>query len=241
MSKESQNLVKRFPVNRELALVTIPRKKAPSKKQYQQKLETLSGKVACLEQELKEAHLKIEKLEQEVKITKKLHLGDKKRIANLPHKLLEKNKRVFSHSSLIYQTSLFQYLRGLTTDQLNIVLQCSLSHIHLIPYPDSAGGANLRKLDTATQLMAVLAVCRHRLHQGFIELMVGLSKATIQRIFIGWVIFLATLFNEIELSLRISIVSLRIQFECGKMRTRNTLNILTYYKLRKNPITNCNS
>ena len=159
----------------------------------------------------------------------------------MPHKLLEENKRVFSRSSLIHQTSLFQYLRGLTTDQLNIVLQWSLPYIHLIPYPDSAGGASLRKLDTATELMAVLAVCRHRLHQGFIEFMVGLSKATIERIFIGWIIFLATLFNEIELSLRISIVSLRIQFECGKMRTRITVNRLTYYKLRKNPITNCNN
>ena len=83
MSKESQNLVKRFPVNKELALVTLPRKKAPSKKQYQQKLETLSGKVACLEQELKEVHSKIEKLEQEVKVTKKLHLRDKKKNCKL--------------------------------------------------------------------------------------------------------------------------------------------------------------
>ena len=32
MSKESQNLVKKTPVNRELALVTPPRKKTPSKK-----------------------------------------------------------------------------------------------------------------------------------------------------------------------------------------------------------------
>ena len=67
MSKESQNLVKRTPVNRELALLTPDRKKTPSKKQYQQKLGTLSSKVACLEQELKEAYLKIaySKLEQE--------------------------------------------------------------------------------------------------------------------------------------------------------------------------------
>ena len=49
MSKKSQNLVKRTPVNRELALVTPPRKKTPSKKQYQQKLDSLSSKVACLE------------------------------------------------------------------------------------------------------------------------------------------------------------------------------------------------
>ena len=49
MSKESQNLVKRTPVNSELALVTPPRNKTLSKKPYQQKLDTLSTKIACLE------------------------------------------------------------------------------------------------------------------------------------------------------------------------------------------------
>ena len=47
--------------------------------------------------------------------------------------------------------------------------------------------------------MAVLSACRHGLHQGGMEFMLGLSKAKIQHIFIGWVIFLATVFNEIEL------------------------------------------
>ena len=41
MSKESQNLVKRTPVIRELALVTPPIKKTPSKKQNQQTLDTI--------------------------------------------------------------------------------------------------------------------------------------------------------------------------------------------------------
>ena len=47
--------------------------------------------------------------------------------------------------------------------------------------------------------MAVLTVCRHGLHQGVMGFMLGLSKATIQGIFIDWVLFLATLFNEIDL------------------------------------------
>ena len=117
----------------------------------------------------------------------------------MQHKLLEKNKRDFTHSSLIHQPSLFQYLSSLTTDQFNIVLQCSLPYIHLISYPDCVEGASLRNLDTATELMAVLTICRHGLHQGVMGFMVGLSKATIQGIFIGWVIFLANLFNKIDL------------------------------------------
>ena len=41
MSKEIQNLVKRTPVIWELALVTPPVKKTPSKKQNQQTLDTI--------------------------------------------------------------------------------------------------------------------------------------------------------------------------------------------------------
>ena len=74
-----------------------------------------------------------------------------------------------------------------------------MPYIHLIPYPDCAGGVSHRKLDSATELMAVLTVYRHGPCQGVMEFMLGLSKATIQRIFIGWVIFLATSFNEVDL------------------------------------------
>ena len=69
----------------------------------------------------------------------------------------------------------------------------------MIPYPDCVGGVSHRKLNSATELMAVLTACRYGLHQGVMEFMLGLSKATIQSISVGWVIFLATLFNEIDL------------------------------------------
>ena len=71
--------------------------------------------------------------------------------------------------------------------------------IHLIPYPDCVGGVSHRKLDSATELMGVLTVCRHGLHQGVMRFKLELSDATIQRIFIDWVVLLATLFNEIDL------------------------------------------
>ena len=60
MSKDSQNLVKRTPMIRECILVPPPRKKTPSKKQYQKKLDNLSSKNACLEKELKDANCKIQ-------------------------------------------------------------------------------------------------------------------------------------------------------------------------------------
>ena len=76
MSKDSQNLVKRTPMIRERTLVPPPRKKTPSKKQYQKRLDNLSCKNACLEKELKGAYFKISKLEQELKVTKKIDLFD---------------------------------------------------------------------------------------------------------------------------------------------------------------------
>ena len=59
MSKDNQSLVKKTPVIRECTLVPPPRKKTPSKKQYQKKLDNLSSKNACLEKELKDAYCKI--------------------------------------------------------------------------------------------------------------------------------------------------------------------------------------
>ena len=74
MCNDSQNLFKRTPVIIERSLVPPPRKHTPSKKQYQ-KLDNLSSKSACLE---KNSYFKISKLKQELKVTKKIHLCDKK-------------------------------------------------------------------------------------------------------------------------------------------------------------------
>ena len=76
MCNDSQNLVKRTPVIIERTLAPPPRKNTPPKKQYQ-KLDNLSSKNACLE---KDSYFKISKLEQELKVTKKIHLCDKKEL-----------------------------------------------------------------------------------------------------------------------------------------------------------------
>ena len=123
----------------------------------------------------------------------------KKELQTCKRSFWRKIRGNFNHSSLVHQPRLFQYLCGLTTDRFDIILQCFLPYIHLIPYPDCVGGVSHKKLDSPTELMVVLTVCRYGLHQGVTVFMLGLSKATIQYIFIGWVIFLVTLFNEIDL------------------------------------------
>ena len=84
-------------------------------------------------------------------------------------------------------------------DQFNVILDCALPYIHLIPYPDCVRGTGHRRLEATTELLLVLTICRRGLHQGIMSYIVGMSNATVQRIFCGWVIFLATLFNEIGL------------------------------------------
>ena len=115
------------------------------------------------------------------------------------NELSDKKNKDFTYTNLIKQPSTFQYLCGLTLEQFDIILKCALPYVHLIPYPDCTGNINLRKTDSATELLSVLTTCRHGLHQGVMGYIFGKSKSTVQRIFIGWVIFLATLFNEIEL------------------------------------------
>ena len=55
---------------------------------------------------------------------------------------------------------------GLTIDQFNIILKCALPYIHLIPYPDCVGSIKKRTMGTATELLTVLTIRRHGLHQG---------------------------------------------------------------------------
>ena len=71
--------------------------------------------------------------------------------------------------------------------------------MHLIPYPDCVGDPGHRRLEAATELLLVLTICRHGLHQGIMGYIVGMSNATVQCIFYGWAIFLATLFIETDL------------------------------------------
>ena len=68
------------------------------------------------------------------------------------------------------------------------------TYIHLIRYPDCVGGTGRRRLEPAIEQVLVLTTCRYGLHQGIMGYIAWMSKATVQRIFCGWVIFLATLF-----------------------------------------------
>ena len=70
-----------------------------------------------------------------------------------------------------------------------------------IIYPDCKG-TGMRFLDKPTELFAVTTVyrhCRHSLHQGVMAFMLKVGESTMQLIFVGWIVFLETIFTHINL------------------------------------------
>ena len=72
------------------------------------------------------------------------------------------------------------------------------------PYSDAiiyrdCKGTRQRSLDKPTELFAVLTICRHSLHQGVMTFMLKVGESTIQCIFVGWIVFLETIFTYINL------------------------------------------
>ena len=74
----------------------------------------------------------------------------------------------------------------------------SYHNAHIIQYPDCKGTGE-RAVDKATELLCFLAICRHSLHLGVMSYLLQVEKSTVYRIFVGWVVFLETIFNEIDL------------------------------------------
>eukprot|EP00794_Sanderia_malayensis_P008326 gene8326-9219_t len=88
--------------------------------------------------------------------------------------------------------------KRLTVTQFDLIFTCVEPYIQLIPYPHSKGSGQ-GSVDTKTELVTVLTICRHSLHFGAMAIMLHKSRITVQRIFTAWVIFLATLFNQVDL------------------------------------------
>jgi hypothetical protein len=154
--------------------------KEPSKKKYKKQLSSALLKISNLKKKLIEAKNQIEMLQAQ-------------------NKIYNKHKNNFKYSELLNQPIVFKYLCGLTVEQFSLLLNSVEPYTHLIPYPDCKNKSNRRLIDLPTELLSVLTTCRHGLNQGVMAYILNISKTTTQRIFIGWVIFLSTILNEIDL------------------------------------------
>lgn len=79
-----------------------------------------------------------------------------------------------------------------------MLMDCVRPYLSLLPYADCKGPTE-RSFDFETQYLAVLTMCRHALDFRFMAFLLGISDSTMQRIGNAWIIFLATIFNRIDL------------------------------------------
>ena len=67
----------------------------------------------------------------------------------------------------------------------------------VITYPDCKG-TGMRSLDKPTERFAVIAIWRHSLHQEVMAFMLKVGESKMQRISVGWIVFLETIFTHIN-------------------------------------------
>ena len=105
---------------------------------------------------------------------------------------------MFTYKDLVERPDMLKYLSGLSVEQFNIVFNVVKPFCHLIQYPDCKG-TGTRAVDKETELLVFLATCRHALHHGVMAFMIHLSESTINRIFVGWAVFLDAIFKKLSL------------------------------------------
>lgn len=190
--------------------VNKPEKKRREIKRYQSKLSTLTssstitsaatdttattpmenednkGNDDDLESQLKH---KIAEYEHTIKI-------QSEKISSLNLQVVQQTKFDFKQLKL-YKDN-FRYLTGISLEQFNILMDCIRPYIHCMEYVGCKGPSE-KSFSFETQYVIVLMICRHGLDIRFAAFIVGKSESTISRLFTSWVVFLATLFNELDL------------------------------------------
>ena len=110
--------------------------------------------------------------------------------------------QTFSYEALMRYRDRIYYMTGLSLSELDCLYECLEPFLHTIVYPDcnNDDSSHLRKLDTKTELISFLTICRHALDLGVIAWMTGSSLSAMSRIFVGWCVFLSTISESIDLT-----------------------------------------
>ena len=107
------------------------------------------------------------------------------------------NSKLFTYEHLKVRHVTFEYICGLTVEKFTLVMKCVEPYLHLIPY--SGSKVSPKSFSYETQFLISLTVCRHGIDLRFMVFILSTSESTVQRIFNAWVIFLATIFNRLDL------------------------------------------
>jgi hypothetical protein len=162
-----------------------------TKNNLQQQLDEANEKIKKLTAENKASQIKINYLKMSLERKNKYNVELKQSIAYI-------RKLKFSYEILKLKPTTFEYLCGLPVEKFEMLYNVVLPYMHTIKYPDCKGTGE-RCLDKASELLSVLMICRHSLHLGVMAYILNIGKSTVYRIFVGWIVFLETLFTELDL------------------------------------------
>ena len=112
--------------------------------------------------------------------------------------LVDLESHSFDYKNLKASKS-FDYLCGLSVIEFNLIVECLRPYAHLLKHCCTDKQAYVKMFDTETQLLITLTICRHALDLKFMAFVLKCSETTVQRIFNSWTIFVATVFNRIDL------------------------------------------
>ena len=183
----------------------IIRKKALSKPQLRKKILVLEKTNTELESELEKLKTQLEEKSSEIKkLTEKVNNLEKcnsiltKSNTDFSIELLKKK---FCYEQILLDEKLFKYICGLSKEQFYLLYECVEPYLHAVPYANEVTSKRSLSFDSKTQLLITLVICRHGLDLGMAAFIAGkCCTSTISRIFTSWVLFLATLFNKIDLN-----------------------------------------
>ena len=101
-------------------------------------------------------------------------------------------KLEFSYDSISKNKKKFNYLCGLSLEQFDMLFECIKPYLSTLPHTSIL-------FDMKTQYLAVLTICRHALDYRFMASLLNTSEATMSRMGNAWIVFLATIFNQVDI------------------------------------------
>ncbi|XP_066924260.1 uncharacterized protein [Clytia hemisphaerica] len=182
------------------------RKNPNSKKENSKnKLQTsnfinIKGSESCevLKQKINDGNAEINKLREQLKLEKSKAFDWEVSYLKVVGELADLESQTFTYEHIKVNQKMFQYYCGLSVEEFNLIRDCLAPYTHLLCHcTDRIVSPKLIDLDT--QLLIVLTICRHALDLRFMAYYLRNSETTIQRIFNGWTILSATVFNRIDL------------------------------------------
>ena len=101
--------------------------------------------------------------------------------------ILVLERRILAYGNLLLNPVYFDFLAGLLIEEFNMLFDIVCK------------GTVKRFYNKAIEFLVFLIICCHSLHLKVMAYMLDLTKSTVLRIFVGWTVFLETLFDELDM------------------------------------------